>query len=84
MQQEIKIERHIYMPKHMKMDEGEAEEILKKLNITRKQLPRILKEDPAIANVEVKKGDIIKIIRNSPTIGESEYYRVVIWVIQNN
>jgi len=66
------------MPKHMKMSEEEAEEILKKLNITRKQLPRILKEDPAIANIDIKKGDIIKIIRNSPTIGESEYYRVVI------
>lgn len=72
------------MPKHMKMSEEEAEEILKKLNITRKQLPRILKEDPAIANIDIKKGDIIKIIRNSPTIGESEYYRVVIWILQNN
>ncbi len=66
------------MPKHIKMSEEEAEEILKKLNITRKQLPRILKEDPAIANMDIKKGDIIKIIRNSPTINESEYYRVVI------
>lgn len=78
MEQEIKIERHVYMPKHIKMSEEEAEEILKKLNITKKQLPRILKEDPAISNMEIKKGDIIKIIRNSPTIGESEYYRVVI------
>ena len=66
------------MPKHMKMSEEEAEEILKKLNITRKQLPRILKEDPAIANLDVKKGDVIKITRNSPTTGEADFYRVII------
>lgn len=78
MEQEIKIERHIYVPKHIKISEEEGEEILKKLNIAKKQLPRILKEDPALANLDVKKGDIIKIIRKSETIGEAEFYRLVI------
>jgi len=78
MEQEIKIERHVYVPKHVKLTEEEAEELLKNLNVARKQLPRILKEDPALANLEVKKGDIIKIIRDSPTTGEAEFYRVVI------
>ena len=78
MEQEIKIERHTYVPKHVKLSEEEAEEILKKLNVTKKQFPKILKEDPAIANIDVKKGDMIKIIRKSETVGEAEFYRVVI------
>jgi len=78
MEQEIKIEKHEYVPEHIKLSEEESEELLKKINISKKQLPRILKEDPSIAKFDVKKGDIIKIIRKSPTIGKSEFYRVVI------
>ena len=78
MEQEIKIDKHLYVPKHVKLSEEDTEELLKKLNITKKQLPRILKEDPAIANLDVKKGDIIKITRNSPTTGEADFYRVII------
>ena len=78
MEQEIKIERHLYVPKHIKLNEEETEDLLKKLNITKKQLPRILKEDPAISNLDIKKGDVIKIIRKSETIGEADFYRVVI------
>ena len=76
--EQIKIEKHDYVPGHIKIGEEEVEDILKNLNITKKQLPRILKEDPAVAKFDVKKGDIIKIIRKSPTIGESIFYRVVI------
>ena len=74
----IKIEKHEYVPEHIKLRDEEAEELLKKINISKKQLPRILKEDPAIEKFDVKKGDIIKIIRKSPTVGEAEFYRVVI------
>ncbi len=78
MEQEIKVERHIYVPKHTKLNEEETEDLLKRLNINKKQLPRILKEDAAIENLDVKKGDVIKIIRKSETTGEAEFYRVVI------
>ncbi len=78
MEQEINVEKHNFVPKHIKLSEEEADELVKKLNVSKKQLPRILKEDPAVINLDVKKGDIIKIIRKSPTIGESEFYRMVI------
>ncbi|MBU4242327.1 MAG: DNA-directed RNA polymerase subunit H, partial [Nanoarchaeota archaeon] len=42
------------------------------------QLPKISKNDPAIKELEVKKGDLIKIERKSPTIGKSIFYRVVV------
>ncbi|MEK6841122.1 MAG: DNA-directed RNA polymerase subunit H [Nanoarchaeota archaeon] len=78
MPEEIDITKHEFVPKHTKLNEEESEEVLKKFNISKKQLPRILKEDSAISKLDVKKGDIIKIIRKSPTTGESEFYRVVI------
>ncbi len=69
--------KHILVPEHKKISEREKQELLKKYNITIKELPRILISDPAIAHLDVKPGDIIKIIRKSPTSGESIYYRVV-------
>ena len=78
MEQEIDITKHEFVPQHIKLNDEEAEEILRKFNISKKQLPRILKEDPAIEKLDLKKGDIIKIIRKSPTMGESEFYRVLI------
>jgi len=34
--------------------------------------------DPAILELNTEKGDIIEIIRDSPTIGKSFFYRVVV------
>jgi len=77
-QQEIDITKHEFVPEHIKLTEEQTEEVLKKFNLSKKQFPRILKEDPAISRLDAKKGDIIKIIRKSPTTGEAEFYRVVI------
>jgi len=69
--------QHILIPQHRKLDEQETEEILKKYNVSRKQLPRIKINDSAILEMDPKKGDIIEIIRDSPTAGKSFFYRVV-------
>ncbi len=74
----IDISKHEYVPKHVKLSDSEAERLLSNHNISKKQLPRILKSDPAIAHLDLKSGDIVKIIRKSPTTLESVYYRVVI------
>jgi len=68
---------HILIPEHKKLNEEDSEKILKKFNISRKQLPKIKANDPAILKFEPKKGDIIEIIRESPTTGKSLFYRVV-------
>lgn len=65
------------MPKHIKLSEEEAKKILDEYNISIKQLPKISRKDPAIKPLGIKVNDIIKIIRKSPTIGESFFYRVV-------
>lgn len=69
---------HIYVPKHLILSEKEVKALLKKYNISKRQLPKILKSDPVIKIIDAEIGDVIKIIRKSPTTVESEMYRVVI------
>jgi len=74
----VDILKHEFVPKHAKMSAAEVEKLLSSYNISKKQLPRILKTDPVIVGMEVEPGDVIKIIRKSGTCGESTYYRVVV------
>ena len=68
---------HVLQPKHSKLNEKESDEILKKLNVSKSQLPRLFIGDPALPeNTNV--GDIIKIERKSPDEGINLYYRVVV------
>lgn len=76
-QEKFDISTHIFVPKHFKLSDEEKQKLLDKYNISEVQLPKISKSDPAIQKMEIKSGDVIKIIRNSPTVGEMEYYRIV-------
>ncbi len=66
---------HVLQPKHTKLSEKDVEELLKRLNISKPQLPRIIQTDKALpegCNI----GDVIKIERKE---GDKTYlyYRVV-------
>ena len=66
---------HVLQPKHSKLREEEARLILKKFNITKSQLPRMDKTDPAISSIkDIKSGNIIKIERKDC---KNPYFRVV-------
>ncbi|MEM1587971.1 MAG: DNA-directed RNA polymerase subunit H [Candidatus Bathyarchaeia archaeon] len=69
---------HELVPKHIILSKEEAEEVLKKYHIKPYQLPYIKKSDPAAKEIGAKPGDIIKIIRKSPTAGEAIAYRYVV------
>jgi len=73
---------HELVPKHIVLSKEEAKELLRKLNIRPHQLPWIRENDPVCKRIGAKKGDIIKIIRKSPTAGEAVFYRYVVpkWV----
>jgi DNA-directed RNA polymerase subunit H len=75
---EFDIRKHILVPKHSKVSEKEKKELLEKFKISVYDLPVIPKKDPAIKEMEVEPGDVIKIIRKSPTAGEAIFYRCVI------
>jgi DNA-directed RNA polymerase subunit H len=72
------IKKHELVPKHAKASEKEKKEILEKYNISVYDLPYIKKNDPAIAELEASPGDIVKIIRKSPTAGVAVFYRCVV------
>ncbi|MBW2981309.1 DNA-directed RNA polymerase subunit H [Candidatus Woesearchaeota archaeon] len=74
----IVIKNHVLMPKHEKLSEKDKKELFEKYHIGLKELPKIKKDDPAIASLNVSVGDVIKITRPSPTAGESIFYRGVI------
>ena len=71
---------HIYVPKHEIITKKEAEEVLEKYHSKPTDLPLIFANDPAIMELGVKPGDMIKITRKSATAGESFYYRYVVEV----
>ncbi len=72
------IKKHVLIPKHIKLSEKEKKELFEKYGISLKELPRIRLDDAAIAKLKVKVGDVIKIMRQSPTAGETVYYRGVV------
>lgn len=74
----LDIKKHILVPKQVKVSEKEKKALLEKYAISAFDLPLIRKNDPAIKNIDIKAGDVIKIIRKSPTAGEAVFYRCVI------
>ena len=78
MKKKFDVTKHLLVPKHIKVSEREKQEILKKYNITVKELPKILINDSAIENLDVKVDDVIKVQRKSPTAGDVVFYRCVV------
>lgn len=70
--------KHVLIPKHVKISDKEKKEVLDKYEVTVKGLPKININDPALAELGVAVGDVIKIVRKSPTRGEATYYRGVV------
>jgi DNA-directed RNA polymerase subunit H len=71
------IQKHELVPSHVILSEEEVEKLLETYGIARAQLPRILIDDPVTKSINAKEGDVIKIIRESPTAGKSVSFRVV-------
>ncbi len=78
MTEKFDITKHHLVPKHIRLSEKEKEELLQSYNIIIENLPQILAKDPAIAHLKLKEGDIIKIMRNNPNVGEVTFYRCVV------
>ncbi len=74
----FKVSEHVLVPEHKKLTKEEKGELLEKYNITVKELPKILKNDPVVSHLSLETGDVIKITRKSPTLGKAVYYRVII------
>jgi len=75
---EINVLEHFLVPKHRVLSPEEAERVLKKYGATPQQLPYIHASDPVAKALGAKPGDIIEIVRDSPTAGKAVYYRLVV------
>lgn len=69
---------HHLVPKHEVLSIEEAYKVIKALGVTPEQLPWIKASDPVAKAIGAKPGDIIKITRRNPVIGETVIYRYVI------
>ncbi|MDI9623649.1 MAG: DNA-directed RNA polymerase subunit H [Methanothermobacter sp.] len=69
--------KHQLVPEHVILSEEEAEKVLKEMKIHAEQLPKIRTDDPVVKAIGAKEGDILKIIRESPTAGKFVTYRIV-------
>ena len=70
--------RHYLVPEHVLIREEKADELLAELGIKKSSLPRISRLDPAVKPLKAEKGDVVKIIRDSLTAGQTTYYRRII------
>jgi DNA-directed RNA polymerase subunit H len=66
---------HVIVPEHDVVPEDEVEEVETKYGISRHQLPKIKAGDPAAKAIGARPGDVIRVIRESPTAGRHEVYR---------
>lgn len=71
--------KHIFVPKHEVASQKEVDEMCKKFGITVEKLPLIKQSDPAIADLEVVAGQVIRITRKSAvTKKDEDYFRKVV------
>ena len=69
---------HKLVPKHEILTSKEKDEVLAKYKVQPYQLPWIKKSDPAAIAIGAKPGNVLKIIRDSPTAGKYISYRYVV------
>ena len=73
---QFNILEHEMVPKHIKLDEKEIEEVKKRYNIIdNSQIPEISRFDPVAIAIWLRAGEICKIIRASITAITGLYYR---------
>lgn len=78
MTKKFDVTKHALVPKHSKISEKEKKALTDKYSLSMKELPKIFVNDPGLAHVGAKEGDIIKITRSSATAGETTFYRRVV------
>jgi len=74
----FKVTDHELVPRHEVVPVDEAIKILRELGVRPDQLPLMRASDPVAREIGAKPGDLVKIIRNSPTAGKIIVYRYVV------
>ena len=70
--------QHKLVPKQEILTEEEKTELLTKFKVQPYQLPQISSVDPTVKAIGARPGDVLRVIRRSPTAGEHIAYRYVV------
>ncbi len=73
----VDVSQHTLVPDHILIEDPEIESVLDEYGISRTDLPKIKRNDPALPD-EASPGDVLKIVRDSRTAETSISYRLVI------
>lgn len=69
---------HALVPKHEILPLKEKQQLIAYYKVQPYQMPQITSTDPAVKVIGAKPGDVLRIIRKSPTAGEHVTYRYVV------
>ena len=74
----INLVEHIDSPKYEVLSDKEIEELQQSYMLQKKEIPKILTSDPVVSYFNLKRGQVIRIIRPSEQSGFAVAYRIVI------
>jgi len=74
----VDVSQHELVPEHVLIDDPDAiEAVLTEYDVTKTDLPKIKRTDPATPD-DADVGDVVKIIRNSRTTDQAVVFRLVV------
>lgn len=73
----INLVDHIDSPKYEVLTEDEVKEVLESYILKKKEMMKILTSDPVVSYFNLKRGDVLRIIRPSEQSGQCIAYRIV-------
>jgi DNA-directed RNA polymerase subunit H (RpoH/RPB5) len=74
----INITEHVCCPEFIVLKNEELENFLESYNAKRKDLLKQLDSDPMSRYLYLRRGQVIRVVRNSETTGQSVAYRIII------
>lgn len=72
------IMKHVFQPKFIILTPEEEAEVLDKYQATKNKFPKQYSTDPVAKYYDMKKGDVVKVIRNDPEVGLAIAYKLII------